>query len=151
MSKQYIEPQKRYEDHRSTGILFLSLGAAGTAATVLCWMDILKFPLNSFQLGILLAMFVAFIGFGIWSLKRASEVAKTISSENNHIADIRKWITDNRESFCVEETAGLSGSEIYFQREQEIHDAISKHFPDIEENLLDILVEETYQALFEQL
>ena len=82
MAKQYIEPQKRYEDHKSTGILFLAIGAAGTLITVLCWMDILKFPLNGFQLGILLAMFVAFMGFGLWSFKRASEVFKTIDSEN---------------------------------------------------------------------
>lgn len=150
MAKQYIEPQKRYEDHKSTGVLFLVIGAIGTVATVLCWMDILKFPLNSFQLLILLAMFAAFVGFGIWSLKRAYEVAKTITSENDHIADMRKWIADNRDTFCVSDTAGLSDSEIYFQREQDIHDAIVNQFPDIEESLLDIFVEEAYQALFEQ-
>ena len=151
MAKQYIEPQKRYEDHKSTGILFLLLGAVGTIAVVLCWMDILKFPLNGFQLGILLAMFVAFIGFGIWSLKRASEIFQTIDSENDHLAGMRKWIEENRETFCVSDTAGLSGSEIYFQREQDIHDAIINQFPEIEESLLDIFVEETYQALFEQM
>ena len=63
MAKQYIEPQKRYEDHKSTGILFLVLGIIGTAATLLCWMDVFKFPLSGFQLSILLAMFVAFVGF----------------------------------------------------------------------------------------
>ncbi len=151
MAKQYIEPQKRYEDHKSTGILFLVIGGIGAVVTLLCWIDIIKFPLNSFQLLILMAMFVAFIGFGIFSMKRASEVFKTIDSENNQVADIRKWIEENRESFCVSDTAGLSGSEIYFQREQDIHDAILAHFPEIEESLLDILVEETYQALFEQM
>lgn len=151
MAKQYIEPQKRYEDHRSTGFLFLVIGIIGTLATLFCWMGILSFPLNNFQLLILLAMFVAFIGFGIWSLGKASEVAKTIDSENDHVADMRKWIAENRETFCVSDTAGLSGSEIYFQREQDIHDAILNQFPDIEESLLDILVEETYQALFEQM
>lgn len=151
MAKQYIEPQKRYEDHKSTGILFLTIGAIGTAATVLCWIEIIKFPLNNFQLFILLAMFAAFIGFGIFSMKRASEVFKTIDSENTQVADMRKWIAENRESFCVSDTAGLSGSEIYFQREQDIHDAILAQFPEIEESLLDIFVEETYQALFEQM
>lgn len=151
MAKQYIEPQKRYEDNRSTGILFLSIGVIGAVATVLCWMDILTFPLNSFQLSILLAMFVAFIGFGIWSFKKASEIKGTISSENDHVADIRQWIEKNREGFCVSDTAGLSGSEIYFQREQDIRDAITGQFPDIDESLLDIFVEETYQELFEQL
>lgn len=151
MAKQYIEPQKRYEDHKSTGFLFLVIGIIGAAVTVLCWMDILTFPLNSFQLGILLAMFIAFIGFGVWSLKRASEVAKTITSENDQVAKMRKWIEENRESFCVSDTPGLSGSEIYFQREQDIHDAIIAQFPEIDESLLDIFVEETYQALFEQM
>ena len=151
MAKQYIEPQKRYEDHKSTGILFLAIGAAVAAATVLCWIDIIKFPLNGFQLGIMLAMFVSFIGFGIWSLKRASEVLKTVDAENDHVANMRKWIEENKESFCVSDTAGLSGSEIYFQREQDIHDAILNQFPDIDESLLDIFVEETYQTLFEQL
>ena len=150
MAKQYIEPQKRYEDHKSTGILFLAIGAVGTIATILCWIDVLKFPLNGFQLGILLAMFVAFIGFGFWSMKRASEVFQTIDSENDHVADMRKWIEENRESFCVSDTTDLADNELYFQREQDIHDAISNQFPDLEESLLDIFVEETYQALFEE-
>jgi len=151
MAKQYIEPQKRYEDHKSTGILFLAIGAIGAIVTILCWVDILKFPLNGFQLGIMLAMFIAFIGFGIWSLKRASEVLKTVDAENDHVANMRKWIETNKETFCVSDTAGLSGSEIYFQREQDIHDAILNQFPDIDESLLDIFVEETYQELFEQM
>ena len=151
MAKQYIEPQKRYEDHKSTGILFLVIGFIGTVITVLCWMRIIKFPLNSFQLLILLAMFVSFMGFGAFSLKRASEVFQTIESENNQVANMRKWIEENRENFCVSDTAGLSGSEIYFQREQDIHDAILVQYPEIEESLLDIFVEETYQALFEQM
>ena len=151
MAKQYIEPQKRYEDHKSTGILFLVIGFIGTIITVLCWMRIIKFPLNSFQLLILLAMFVAFMGFGAFSLKRASEVFQTIESENNQVANMRKWIEENRENFCVSDTAGLSGSEIYFQREQDIHDAILVQYPEIEESLLDLFVEETYQALFEQM
>lgn len=151
MAKQYIEPQKRYEDHKSTGILFLAIGAVGAAVTVLCWIDVIKFPLNGFQLGIMLAMFIAFIGFGIWSLKRASEVLKTVDAENDHVANMRKWIEENKDTFCVSDTAGLSGSEIYFQREQDIHDAILQQFPDIDESLLDIFVEETYQTLFEQM
>lgn len=151
MAKQYMEPQKRYEDHKSTGILFLSLGVIGTVITILYWTNVLKFPLSSFQLLILLAMFLAFIGFGIFSMKRAAEVFQTIETENNLVADMRKWIEETRENFCVSDTAGLSGSELYFQREQDIHDAIMDQFPDIDESLLDIFVEETYQALFEQI
>ena len=151
MAKQYIEPQKRYEDHKSTGILFLIIGAIGTIATSLCWMGIIKLPLYGFQFGIILSMFLAFIGFGIWSMKRAAEVLKTVDEENNHIASMRKWIEENRDGFCVSDTAGLSGSELYFQREIDIHDAIEAQFPDLEESLLDIFVEETYQALFEQM
>ena len=149
MAKQYIEPQKRYEDHKSTGVLFLGIGAFGAVVTLLCWFGILKFPLNGFQLGILLAMFVAFIGFGIWSLKRASELFGTIDSENDHVAAMKKWIAENRETFCTTDTSDLPDNEIYFQREQDIHDAILNQFPDIDESLLDIFVEETYQALFE--
>lgn len=149
MAKQYIEPQKRYEDHKSTGYLFLSMGAVGTLITILCWTGVLKFPLNAFQLSILLAMFVAFMGFGIWSFKKASEVLKTVDTENDHVANMRKWIEENRESFCVSDISDLPENEIYFQREQDIYNAISTQFPDLEESLLDIFVEETYQALFE--
>lgn len=151
MAKQYIEPQKRYEDQHSTGIVFLALGIIGTIGTVLCWLDILNFPLNNFQLLILFAAFVASIGLGIWSFKKASEIAKTITSENNQVDSMRKWIAQNRENFCISDTSGLSGSEIYFQREQDIHDAILNQFHDIDESLLELLVEETYQALFEQM
>lgn len=151
MSKQYIEPQKRYEDQKSTGIVFLAMGIIGAVATILCWLDILNLPLNNFQLLIMLAAFIACIGLGIWSFKRASEISKTITSENDLVASMRQWILENRDNFCVSDTAGLSGSEIYFQREQDIHDAIVNQFPKIDESLLDILVEETYQELFEQM
>ena len=149
MAKQYIEPQKRYEDHNSTGVVFLTIGLIGTVLTLLCCFGVIKLPLYGFQLGIILAMFVAFAGFGLWSFKRASEVKETISSENDHVEDMRKWIAENRDTFCVSDTTDLTGNELYFQREQDIHDAIAAQFPDLEESLLDIFVEETYQALFE--
>lgn len=151
MAKQYIEPQKRYEDQKSTGIVFLAMGIIGIIATILCWMDILNLPLNTFQLLILLAAFICCTYIGIWSFKRASEISKTMSSETSQVESMRQWIIDNRENFCVSDLAELSGSETYFQREQDIHDAIIAQFPDIDESLLDIFVEETYQALFEQM
>ena len=151
MAKQYIEPEKRYEDQKSTGIVFLTMGIIGIIVTILCWMDIVKIPLNTFQLLILLAAFIACTFIGIWSFKRASEIAKTIASENNLVANMRQWIAENRENFCVSDTAGFSGSEIYFQRELDIRNAITSKFPEIDESLLEIFVEETYQTLFEQL
>ena len=151
MAKEYITPEKRYEDHKSTGYVFLILGIAGLAATILCWFGILNLPLNQFQLMILLVMFIAFTGFGFLSFKRAREIASTMASENDKVSDMRKWIAENRENFCVSDLAGLSGSEAYFQREQDIHDAIVNQFPEIEESLLELFVEETYQALFEQM
>jgi hypothetical protein len=151
MAKEYIAPEKRYEDQKSTGIVFLALGIVGILLTFLCWMDVLKLPLNDFQLLIMLAAFIASAFIGIWSFKRASEIAKTITSENNLVANMRQWISENRDNFCVSDTAGLSGSEIYFQRELDIRNAITAQFPEIDESLLEIFVEETYQALFEQL
>ena len=151
MAKEYIAPEKRYEDQKSTGIVFLALGIVGILLTVLCWMDVLKLPLNDFQLLIMLAAFTASAFIGIWSFKRASEIAKTITSENNLVANMRQWISENRENFCVSDTAGLSGSEIYFQRELDIRNAITAQFPEIDESLLEIFVEETYQTLFEEL
>lgn len=151
MAKEYITPEKRYEDHKSTGYIFLILGFLGIMVTILCWLGILKLPLSYFQLAILLAMFISFTGFGIWSFKKAGEVASTMTSENDKVATMRHWIAKNRDSFCVSDLAGLSGSEAYFQREQDIHDAIINQFPEIEESLLELFVEETYQALFEQM
>ena len=150
MAKQYIEPEKRYEEQKSTGIVFLAMGIVGILITVLCWMDVLNFPLNNFQLLIMLAAFIASTFIGVWSFKKASEIAKIITSENNQVVAMRQWILENRDNFCISDLAGLSGSEAYFQREQDIHDAIVGQFPDIDESLLDIFVEETYQALFEQ-
>ena len=150
MAKQYIEPEKRYEDQKSTGIVFLTMGILGLLANILCWIDVLNLPLNDFQLLILLAAFLCCIFIGIWSFKRASEIKQMISSENNQVAVMRQWILENRDNFCVSDLSGLSGSEAYFQREQDIHDAIVAQFPDIDESLLELFVEETYQALFEE-
>lgn len=149
MAKQYVEPQKRYDDQRSTGIVFLGMGIIGIIGTILCWLDILNFPFDNFQLLILLIIFLACICLGIWSFKKASEIAKTISSENDYVANAREWIAETKDRFCIEDASDISDSEIYFQREQEIRNAISQKFPDMEEDLLDELVEETYHSLFE--
>ena len=151
MAKEYIAPEKRYEDQKSTGVVFLAMGIVGIAGTVLCWLDILNIPLNDFQLLILLAAFAASTFIGVWSFKKASEIAKTMTSENDLVANMRQWIVENRDNFCVSDTAGLSGSEIYFQRELDIRNAITAQFPEIDESLLEIFVEETYQTLFEQM
>ena len=150
MAKEYMEPEKRYEDQQSSGVVFTLLGVVGILVTVLCFLDILKFPLNNFQLLILFAAFVCCIVLGVWSFKRAAEIKKTIVTENDYVGTIRAWIDKNRDGFCTSDTAGMSGSEIYFQREYDIREAISNQFPDIEEELLDLLVEETYQTLFEE-
>lgn len=150
MAKEYIEPEKRYEDQRSTGVVFTAMGIVGVIGTILCFIDVLKFPLNNFQLLILFVAFVCSIVLGIWSFKRASEIKANILTENDYVATIRAWIKQNRDGFCTSDTAGMSGSEIYFQREQDIRVSIENQFPDIEEELLDLLVEETYQFLFEE-
>lgn len=116
---------------------------------ILSMMGFLPIPLGGFQKMILLWMFVLCISFGIGSLIYASKIAKNMDSENQQVSDMRQWIADNREHFCVSDTSGLVSNELYFQREQEIRSAITAQYPEIEEGLLDLLVEETYQALFE--
>lgn len=150
MAKEYIEPEKRYEDHRSSGVVFTALGIVGVIVSILSFFNILKFPLSRFQILILLTAFVCSIVLGVCSFKRASQIKATILTENDYVASIRSWIEQNRDGFCTSDTAGMSGSEIYFQREYDIREAISNQFPDMEEELLDLLVEETYQFLFEQ-
>ena len=149
MSKQYEDPQKRYEDERSTGILFLSMGSIGILAVILCFLDIFKLPLNNFQLFILLAMFLVFACVGICSFRNASRLAENIPAEENHIEEMRKWILENRDSFCGENPEELTGTELYFQHEEEIRRAISEKYPETDDALMDVLVEETYHALFE--
>lgn len=149
MAKQYTKPEQRYEDHHSTGILFLGMGIVGAIVMILSMMGILPIPFGSFQKIILLWMFVLCIGFGIGSLIYASKIAKSMDSENQQVSDMRQWIAENREHFCVSDTSDLMSNELYFQREQEIRSAITAQYPEIEEGLLDLLVEETYQALFE--
>lgn len=149
MAKQYIKPEQRYEDHHSTGILFLGMGIVGTAVMLLSMAGILPIPFGGFQKIILLLMFAACIVFGIGSLIYASKISKNMNTENEQVSKIRQWIAENREHFCTADTSELASNELYFQREQEIRGAIMEQFPEIEEGLLDLLVEETYQALFE--
>lgn len=149
MAKQYTKPEQRYEDHHSTGILFLGMGIVGTSAMILSMAGILPIPFGGFQKMILLLMFAACIAFGIGSLVYAFKISKNMNAENEQVSKMRQWIAENREHFCVSDTSDLMSNELYFQREQEIRTAITAQYPEIEEGLLELLVEETYQALFE--
>ncbi len=147
MSKQYIEPEKRYENERSTGIMFSLFGAIGVSFMVLCRLKIISFPLSLFQIAVLSFVFLAFFFLGILSLKKASKLAETIDAENAEVAAIRSWILNNQHSFCSESEE--TDTDLFFQREQEIREHILAQYPDLSEELLELLTEETYNHLFE--
>lgn len=148
MSKEYITPEQRYENEHSTGVIFTLMGLLGVIIVSLTYFDILPIPLSFFQIFVLFLIFFGFFLIGIVSFQKAKGIAATMKEENDQIASIRKWIADHCDSFCSD-PEGIVGQDLYFQREEEIREQISCQYPELSEELLDLLVEETYQILFE--
>lgn len=151
----YRKKSEQADDLRSSGEVLLVFGIFGCIAMILIDLGILpiRFGNRIMMNVIMFALFLFFIGFGIYSLKDARKSRAEASDEDRLTEQIHTWVKEHLTAELVDEASGLEEEDAdeirFFKRTEVIKKKIAAEFQEAEEAYLDNLAETVYQELFE--
>lgn len=151
----YRKKSERADDLKSSGEVLLVFGILGCIALLLIDFGILpiRFGNRIMMNGIMFALFLFFIGFGVYSLKGARKFRAEASDEDALTERIDQWVKENLTAESIDAAAELDESDAdeicFFKRTEAIRQRIADEFEGVDEAYLDSLAETIYQEMFE--
>ena len=155
--RAYQNSAQKAEDNKSSAYMLLIFGALGLIAVILILMGVIPLYQNSvvtryFVCGVMGALFLLFIIFGIISMKNFKTLSEKAASEDSLLEEITKWCLENLSAAQIDE--GLFTSEEipdeqkYFWRTDKMKQLIQAQFMNLDAAFLDNFIDDYYQNLF---
>lgn len=151
----YRKKSEQADDLKSSGEVLLVFGILGCIAMLLIDFGVLpiRFGNRIMMNVIMFALFLFFIGFGIYSLKGARKFRAEASDEDALTERIDVWVKAHLTAESIDGAAGLEEEDAeeicFFKRTEAIKRKIADEFDGVDESYLDSLAENVYQELFE--
>lgn len=151
----YQRKGERAEDLKSSGQVLLLVGILGCVVMLLIDFGILPIKLGNLVMMnvLMIALFLMFIGFGIYSLRGAAQYKAQASDEDEQTEKIMTWIKDSLTAQQIDADAQIEPADAeeirFFKRAESMKIRIAAQFDDLDESFLDSLVETVYQEFFE--
>lgn len=154
-STLYVDAKARYQEYRSSGIMFLAFAAFFLVFGILNIAGIISLMASTISLVLIFAIAAAFAYIGIFSLRKVSSLKEEASVEENTTEDILAYLKSEFPKEALEKITKdnwntgeeLSGEELYFARMAEMKNYVMSEYPDKDENYLDALLEDYYNSL----
>lgn len=153
-STVYVDAKSRYQEYKSSGIMFLAFAVIFIIFGILNVSGMVNIMASTASLVIIFGAAAAFIYVGITSLMKISTLKDEASAEEQATEDILDYLKDCFPKEAVEKitpetgtTEELSGEELYFIRISQIKNYVMSEYPDKDENYLDALIEDYYNSL----
>ena len=157
MSNKIYESKKdQYENESSSANALLFIGGLGIVFMILNLTHIIRIPFQGAQ-GILMQvvmtlLFLFFIGFGLYSRKRAKLLKVEIKKESSDSETLQEWILANLTSEKVDASCDLSGvtndTEKYMIRMNGMKKIVSQSFPQMNDSFIEHILEENYDTIY---
>ena len=153
----YQNSAAKAEDNRSSAYILLVMGIAGFAGVLLVFLGVI--PLYQSEsttkylvCGVMGALFVLFIVFGVVSMRNSRILLVKARSEDSLLSELTRWCENNLSAEQVDE--GLFEEEVleeqkYFMRTDCMKTIINNKFMNLDQAFLEHFVDEYYQRLFE--
>lgn len=151
----YRKKSERADDLKSSGEVLLVFGILGCIAMILIDLGILpiRFGNRIMMNVIMFALFLFFIGFGVYSLKGARKFRSEASEEDALTERINAWVKLYLTAEDIDRAADIEDADAeeirFFKRTETIKKKIADEFGRVDEAYLDSLAENVYQELFE--
>lgn len=153
----YRNSAAKAEDNRTSAYTLFFVGILGFVLVVLVFMGVIPLFQNAdttryFVCGVMGALFVLFIVFGVVSMRNSKVLLIQAQSEDTLVSELTKWCGQN---FSAEQIdSGLFEEEMseeqkYFKRTDKMKTIINNKFMNLDQGLLEHFVDEYYQGLFE--
>ncbi len=153
----YQNSAAKAEDNKSSAYILLFVGIVGFVFVFLVFMRIIPIYQSEsttryLVCGVMGAMFVLFIVFGIVSMRNSRILLVKAKSEDSLLSELTKWCENNLSAGMID--AGLKEADAgeeqkYFIRTDRMRTIISDKFMNLDEAFLEHFVDEYYQRLFE--
>lgn len=159
---QYQSSEAKAENNRSSAYTLLAVGGVGFIVVLLIFFNVIPVYRNAgitkyLVCGVMGAMFVLFIVFGIVSMRDSKMLMVKAKSENSLRSEMARWCQENLDLAAIdaeildegESLAALSDAERYYRRTARIRAAINDKFMNLEEAFMDDFVDGYYQEMYE--
>lgn len=162
----FVSAATRYDDYRSSGVVFTFLGVIGVVFAVLNFMNVITLFGSGFSAGVLLVMFSVFLILGIVSFRKSDGLKEAMVQEKELTVKVKEWLQENvtketlQEPVTIDASDAVSDEEVeasivseelfYLDRLVQIRNSVKETFPEITDAHADHLIEEYIQANFEE-
>lgn len=153
----YQNSAARAEDNKSSAYTLLVVGGIGFIAVLLIFFNVTPLYRNGgitkyMVCGIMGAMFILFIIFGILSMRNSKVLFSKAKTENSLLVEMTRWCEDNLSAEELDQ--GLFQEEMpeeqkYFKRADKMKAMINDKFMNLDEAFVEHFVDEYYQKLYE--
>lgn len=153
----YRNSAAKAEDNRTSAYTLLFVGILGFVLVVLVFTGAIPLfqgaeTTRYFVCGVMGALFVLFIVFGVVSMRNSKILLVQAQSENSLLSELEKWCGENMTAEQIDK--GLFDEEVsdeqkYFKRTDKMKAIINDKFLNLDQGLLEHFVDEFYQGLFE--
>jgi len=153
-STPYVDAKSRYQEYKSSGIMFLAFAVLFLIFGILNLVGVINIMASTVSLIIVFAAVVGFAYVGITSLMKISSLKEEASAEENATEDILDYLKSEFPKEIVEKilpdvanAEDLTNEELYFVRISAIKNYVMSEYPGKDENYLDALIEDYYNSL----
>lgn len=148
-STVYVDAKARYQEYKSSGIMFLLFAVAFLVFGILNIIGVVHIMASTPSLVIVFGAAISFTYIGITSLMKVSSLKEEASTEEKTTDTIMNYLKENftKENLLKNVEDETAGELLYFQLMEIMREKVVAEFPDADENYLDSLLEEYYNSL----
>lgn len=150
----YVDARARYQEYKSSGIMFLVFAVAFLVFGILNLSGMVSLMASTASLIIIFGAAAAFLYVGITSLIKVSSLKEEASTEEASTDLIFTFLKEQFPKETVEQIhenkatgEEVTGEPLYFLQMETMKEALTAAFPEKEEIYLDALLEEYYNSL----
>ncbi len=152
-STLYVPKKDRYEDSKSTAIIFCIFGVLGDVVAILSALDILHLPIanNIVSQVAMIALFTFFLWIGISSGIKAQKLKSELGEEEDDTNTINTWLEEHITKEMLDEICDQSqGEEInYLHKLEYVKEQLTTEFPEADDEYLDLLTDQFVSKQYE--
>lgn len=149
VSDLYVDADERCREYKSTGIMFLVFAVLLLIFGAMNASGMVNIMASTVSLILVFGIALLFLVIGISSLARVSSLKEEASVEKKTTEEITGYLKEHftKEYFLSEQDNDTSGELLYFQRVEQMKEALAEQFPDADEGYIDALLEDYYNSL----
>lgn len=148
-STVYVDAKARYQEYKSSGIMFLVFAVIFLVFGIMNVSGMVNIMASTASLIIIFGAAAGFAYVGVTSLLKISSLKAEVSTEEETTDKIMEYLKENfsKETLAAMENEELSGELLYFQQIEVMKEALTAEFEGADENYIDALIEEYYNTL----